>query len=82
MKVNLLLHKRMVVKNLKTKKILISTILVVLIFFSFINPVQASLFSDDDEEPTTIEETIEKDDGGLFEKIIAKMIRRYSTNSI
>ena len=81
MKVNLLLHNRMVVKNLKTKKILISTILVVLIFFSFINPVQASLFSDDDE-PTNIEETIEKDDGGLFEKIIAKMIRRYSTNSI
>ena len=67
---------------MKTKKILISTILAVLIFFSFINPVQASLFSDDDEEPTTIEETIEKDDGGLFEKIIAKTIRRYSTNGI
>ena len=28
-----------------------------------------------------IEETIDKDEGGLFEKIIAKMIRRYSRNS-
>lgn len=79
---NLLLHNRLVVKNLKTKKIVISTILAVLIFFNFINPVQASIFSDDNKEPTTIEETIEKDDGGLFEKIIAKMIRRYSSNSI
>ena len=69
-------------KYLKTRKILVGIALAILIFFSFINPVQASLFSDDDEEPTTIEETIEKDDGGLFEKIIAKMIRRYSTNSI
>lgn len=79
---NLLLHNRLVVKNLKTKKVIISTILAVLIFFSFMNPVQASLFSDDDKEPTTIEETIEKDDGGLFEKIIAKMIRWYSSNCI
>lgn len=79
---NLLLHNRLVVKNLKTKKVIISTILAVLIFFSFINPVQASLFSNDDKEPTTIEETIEKDDGGLFEKIIAKMIRWYSSNCI
>lgn len=67
---------------MKTKKVIISTILAVLIFFSFINPVQASLFSNDDKEPTTIEETIEKDDGGLFEKIIAKMIRWYSSNCI
>ena len=67
---------------MKTKKIVISTILAVLIFFNFINPVQASIFSDDNKEPTNIEETIEKDDGGLFEKIIAKMIRRYSSNSI
>lgn len=79
---NLLLHSRLVVKNLKTKKLVISTILIVLIFFSCINPVQASLFSDDDDKPTNIEETIDKDDGGLFEKIIAKMIRWYSTNSI
>lgn len=67
-------------KYLKTRKILISIFLAILIFFSFINPVQASIFSDDDE--SSIEETIDKDDGGLFEKIIAKMIRRNSRNSI
>lgn len=54
----------------------------ILIFFSFINPVQASLFSDDDDKKSSIEETIDKDDGGLFEKIIAKMIRWYSRDSI
>ena len=62
----------------KIKRILLSIILVMLIFFSFINPVQASIFSDEDDEKSEIEETIDKDDGGLFEKIIAKMIRGYS----
>ena len=66
---------------MKRNKIVLSIILVILIFFSFINPVQASLFSDDDEE-SSIEETIDKDDGGLFEKIIAKMIRRNSRDNI
>ena len=65
----------------KIKRILVSIILVMLIFFSFINPVQASIFSDEDDEKSEIEETIDKDEGGLFEKIIAKMIRRYSRNS-
>lgn len=59
---------------MKKKKILISIFLIVLIFFSFTNPVQASLFSDDDDKKSSIEDTIDKDDGGLFEKIIAKMI--------
>ena len=54
------------------KRILISMLSVILIFFSFMNPVQASLFSDD-EKNTSIEDTIDRDDGGLFEKIIAKM---------
>jgi len=54
----------------------------ILIFFSFMNPVQASLFLDDDDKKSEIEETIDKDDGGLFEKIIAKMIRRNSRNCI
>lgn len=58
---------------MKTKRILISVSLVILIFFSFINPVQASIFSDDDKQ-TDIENVIDKDKGGLFEKIIAKMI--------
>lgn len=66
---------------MKTRKILISIALAILIFFSITNPVQASLFSDDDEE-SSIEETIDKDDGGLFEKIIAKMIRRNSRDNI
>lgn len=67
-------------KCLKTEKMLISIILVILIFFSFVNPVQASIFSDDNQ--TDIEKVIDKDEGGLFEKIIAKMIRRISRNSI
>lgn len=68
-------------KQLKTKRVLISMLITILIFFSFMNPVEASLFSGDDAK-SSIEETIDKDDGGLFEKIIAKMIRRYSRNSI
>lgn len=68
-------------KQLNIKKVIISIFLTILIFFSFINPVQASLFSDNNEK-SSIEETIDKDDGGLFEKIIAKMIRRHSRNSI
>ena len=67
---------------MKTKRILISMFVTILIFFSFMNPVQASLFSDDDDKKSSIEETIDKDDGGLFEKIIAKMIRWYSRNSV
>ena len=54
----------------------------ILIFFSFTNNVQANFFTDDKEDnKSEIEETIDKDEGGLFEKIIAKMIRRYSRNS-
>lgn len=51
-------------------------------FFSFTNNVQANFFTDDKEDnKSEIEEIIDKDEGGLFEKIIAKMIRRYSRNS-
>ena len=51
-------------------------------FFSFTNNVQANFFTDDEEDKKSeIEETIDKDEGGLFEKIIAKMIRRHSRNS-
>ena len=66
---------------MKVKKTLISIILVLLIFFEFINPVQASIFSDDDNQ-TDVEKVIDKDEGGLFEKIIAKMIRWIGRNSI
>lgn len=62
---------------MKMKKVLISIFLVILIFFSFTNNVQANFFTDDEEDKKSeIEETIDKDEGGLFEKIIAKMIRR------
>ncbi len=72
---------------MKIKKITVSILVAILIFFSFTNIVKASIFSDDlfgdeDKKETTIEETIDKDDGGLFEKIIAKMIRRNCRNSI
>ncbi len=67
---------------MKIKRVLISMFVTILIFFSFMNPVQASLFLDDDDKKSEIEETIDKDDGGLFEKIIAKMIRRNSRNCI
>ena len=64
------------------KKVLISIFLVILIFFSFTNNVQANFFTDDEEDKKSeIEETIDKDEGGPFEKIIAKMIRRHSRNS-
>ena len=76
---NLLQRKRMV-RYLKWKKIFTSIVFTILIFFSITKPVQASLFSNDDD--TEIKETIEKDDGGLFEKIIAKMIRWNCRNSI
>ena len=59
---------------MKMKKVLVSIFLAILIFFSVTNPVHASIFSDDDDKETSIEDTIDKDDGGLFEKIIAKMI--------
>lgn len=78
-------------KYLKTKRILISIFLGVLIFFNFTNSVYASSFLDDYDDPyhkyeivekSEIEETIDNEEGGLFEKIIAKMIRRYSRNCI
>lgn len=61
---------------MKHKKSILVSIIIILIFFSFVRPVQASIFSDDDKDKSEIEETIKKDDGGLFEKVIAKMIRR------
>lgn len=42
----------------------------------FIPKVDANFFTDDDDEKKSeIEETIDEDDGGIFEKIIAKIIR-------
>ena len=59
---------------MKFNKIIISMLIAVLIFFSFTNVSQA-LFEKEEEEKSDIEQAIDKDDGGMFEKIIAKMIR-------
>lgn len=67
---------------MKLKKIYASIFVVILVFLCFsTNCVQASIF-DFDEEESEIEKTIDSDDGGLFEKIIAKMIRRDSRRHI
>ena len=52
-------------------------LLVILIFFSFAQ-VQVKATNNEIE----VEKVIDKDEGGLFEKIIAKIIRRISRNSI
>lgn len=59
------------------KKILVSMLLVILIFFSF-TQVQVKAANNEID----VEKVIDKDEGGLFEKIIAKIIRRSGRNSI
>lgn len=69
----------------KINKKIIASILIILVFLSlFIPKSNANFFTDDDdkEEKSEIEKTIDSDDGGIFEKIIAKMIRRISRISI
>ena len=69
----------------KINKKLIASILIILDFLSlFIPKSNANFFTDDDdkEKKSEIEKTIDSDDGGIFEKIIAKMIRRISRISI
>ena len=73
---------------LKIKKVAVSMMVVILIFFIFTKPVKANIFTAEEdfrgksETEEGIEETIENDNGGLFEKIIAKMIRWYCGNCI
>ena len=62
---------------MKVKKVLVSILLVILIFFSF-TQVQVKAANNEID----VEKVIDKDEGGLFEKIIAKIIRRFSRNSI
>lgn len=69
----------------KINKKIIASILIILVFLSlFIPKSNANFFTDDDdkEEKSEIEKTIDSDDGGIFEKIIAKMIRRFGRISI
>ena len=59
----------------KTKKIIVS-IIIILIFLSLFMPKShANFFTDSwGEEDSDIEKSIDSEDGGIFEKIIAKMI--------
>lgn len=69
----------------KINKRLIASILIILVFLSlFIPKSNANFFTDDDDkkDESQIEKTIDADDGGIFEKIIAKMIRWISRGSI
>lgn len=50
---------------MKMKKFLISILLIILVFFSCANVVQANLFTDDDKK-SEIEETINKDERWAF----------------
>lgn len=68
---------------MKIKKIIVSIFLFILIFFSLVKPVNANIFTDDwddSDDKDSVSEVIENEDGGLFEKIIAKMIRRTCRN--
>lgn len=60
----------------------ISIILLVFLFVSLIVPNTSKALGLFEDDRSDIEKTIDKDDGGLFEKIIAKMIRRTCRNSI
>lgn len=57
---------------MRLKKI-ITSLVIVLVFFSSLK-VEASFFTKEDKNKSEIEQAIEKDEGGLFEKIIAKVI--------
>lgn len=64
---------------LKKSNKIIASILLILVFLCLLLPkAEANFFTDDwgdtKEEKSEIEETIDSDDGGIFEKIIAKMI--------
>ena len=57
------------------KKIIVSILMILLFFSLFIPKANANFFTDNSKKDNTdIEKTIDSDDGGIFEKIIAKMI--------
>ncbi|MCI8999708.1 MAG: hypothetical protein HFJ26_01925 [Clostridia bacterium] len=67
----------------RINKKLTTSILVILVFLSLFMPKSnANFFTDNNKkDKSEIEKTIDSDDGGIFEKIIAKMIRRTSRSS-
>lgn len=65
------------------KKIFTSIVILILVFLClFTTNSNANFFTDRKNEDSDIEKSIDSEDGGIFEKIIAKMIRRSCTNSI
>ena len=65
----------------KVSKIFTSIIILILVFLCFFTPkVKANFFTDNwgEEDNDEIEKQIDSEDGGIFEKIIAKMIGRIS----
>lgn len=63
----------------KFKKIIASILIVLVFLYSFIPKAEASFFTNNfggnnSKEESKIENAIENDDGGIFEKIIARMI--------
>ncbi len=82
---------------MKKNKLIVSMLIAILIFFSFTNigyaatkestqaeVTQTSKTEEANQEKRSeqIEETIDKDEGGLFEKVIAKIIRWVSISNI
>lgn len=68
----------------KINKKLIAGILIILVFLSlFIPKSNANFFTDDNDnkDKSEIAKTIDSDDGGIFEKIIANIIRWISRGS-
>ncbi len=65
------------------KKIFTSMIILILVFlYLFTTSSNANFFTDRKNEDSEIEKSIDSEDGGIFEKIIAKMIRRSCRNGI
>ncbi len=61
---------------MKIVKKIVASILIILVFLCLFLPnTYADFFDGEDEEESEIKKTIDEDDGGIFEKIIAKMIR-------
>ena len=58
----------------KFRKLTMSILMILVFLCLFIPKANANFFTDNNKEDTTITDTINSDDGGIFEKIIAKII--------
>ena len=59
---------------MKYKKIIAGMLIILVFLCLFIPKTNANFFTGNDNNKTDIKKTIDSDDGGIFEKIIAKMI--------